>query len=1156
MPARASRGRSGAPMSTTAASYRTWTINELRKQLSNLGFVAPAWMKKSGLIRELLRRNNDQPDDVGAQRTGVRAGSRARPARRRPTTVPGIDNIDQLPVSVRPATPTVNEEVMSVLQELRGAIANLDRRCDATAAAITRLETGRNPAATRQTITDPQPGHRPLQETPTNQPIGVGDSPPADHVTGISPAPASDVAGNTPPNSEIPGASPASRGRNTAGTHQNIGHAAVNSIPAWAFTDTTRPLASGAALGEPRTAFYGAVGQAAYGPPGSAGPTNGSVHNVPMLPVPGPGQDSPMAALLGGGAGIRSDCAPKVELVSDQLRKDVVTGKDVNLAAFLIHDHEYEEGTRSILADGTAIPLKPLSDPRLHRSLTIQEFIEAFTIFKNVMCEAYPNRRFELDCYERDLVDMSNRFGGLRFYDYHKAFSAKAAALLRQRHLKVDWSHRDQNLFNEIFAGHKTNACQICDSSAHTANLCPQTLPQAKPSTTPNPATDHSPNPRRLAVKRPFPRGPPPQETDFQGRPRRRLPEFCNNFNDSSCNRSPCPFLHYCASCWLPGHPQHLCRKLTADQPPQTATAPSPASATRAPPARQGPAAQPNLARKTIKWLAPAPGSPSDASVHASLPNYQAPPINLNQLELELAKFPDLPAKQALLEGLTHGFDTGFSSLPSENYHCKNLLSARSDPDTVSQLLNLELSRGYLIGPFAHPPFHTYRINPLGLAEKKYSGKKRLTVDLSAPHNVPGHTSLNDLIDKADFSLSYVKLDDAIALINTLGPHVLMCKTDITDAFKQVPIHPSLWAFHGIHWEEKFYFFTRLVFGSRSSPKIFDTLSSALNWIAIQNYNLPHTLHLLDDFLCILPPGMNGNAAMARLKHMFKVLNIPLSEPKTLGPAPILEYLGITLDTLAMEARLPPDKLTRITALVNNFLGRTKSTQGELLSLIGHLGFAARVIPAGRTFMSRLFTAAYTVEALHHRVYISAECRKDLLMWHQLLRHWNGVSLFLETKATSANSLDLYTDASGTLGFGGYFKGKWFYGTWPPEVQKSTSADDDFSIAFKELYPIVVAAMLWGSSWRRKRIVFHTDNQATCHILNKGRSKCPIIMKLMRRLVITASLTNFAFSAEYIPGHLNTIADSLSRLQIKKFRSIAPQAEPQPCQLPSPVMFS
>ena len=56
------------------------------------------------------------------------------------------------------------------------------------------------------------------------------------------------------------------------------------------------------------------------------------------------------------------------------------------------------------------------------------------------------------------------------------------------------------------------------------------------------------------------------------------------------------------------------------------------------------------------------------------------------------------------------------------------------------------------------------------------------------------------MIDKADFSLSYVKLNDAIALINTLGPHVHMCKTDITDAFKQVPNHPS---FHGVHREDK-----------------------------------------------------------------------------------------------------------------------------------------------------------------------------------------------------------------------------------------------------------------------------------------------------------------------------------------------------------------
>ena len=35
-----------------------------------------------------------------------------------------------------------------------------------------------------------------------------------------------------------------------------------------------------------------------------------------------------------------------------------------------------------------------------------------------------------MDQYERDIVEMATQFGGTTFYDYHKAFSAKAAALL------------------------------------------------------------------------------------------------------------------------------------------------------------------------------------------------------------------------------------------------------------------------------------------------------------------------------------------------------------------------------------------------------------------------------------------------------------------------------------------------------------------------------------------------------------------------------------------------------------------------------------------------------------------------------------------------------------------------------------------------------
>ena len=69
------------------------------------------------------------------------------------------------------------------------------------------------------------------------------------------------------------------------------------------------------------------------------------------------------------------------------------------------------------------------------------------------MCEVFPPRRPELDAYERDIVEMASKYPGQLFYDYHRKYSAKAAAYLTQSNIKVDWSQRDMILFIEIFSG-------------------------------------------------------------------------------------------------------------------------------------------------------------------------------------------------------------------------------------------------------------------------------------------------------------------------------------------------------------------------------------------------------------------------------------------------------------------------------------------------------------------------------------------------------------------------------------------------------------------------------------------------------------------------------------------------------------------------------
>ena len=123
------------------------------------------------------------------------------------------------------------------------------------------------------------------------------------------------------------------------------------------------------------------------------------------------------------------------------------------------------------------------------------------------------------------------------------------------------------------------------------------------------------------------------------------------------------------------------------------------------------------------------------------------------------------------IDGLVNGFDTGVVELPSESYVCKNLRSCADHKDIVSTAIAEELEGGYLIGPYNTNtcPFPVYRINPIGVVIGKYSGKKRLILDLSSPHNSADHISINELISKEDYSLTYTRIEDAISIIKQIG---------------------------------------------------------------------------------------------------------------------------------------------------------------------------------------------------------------------------------------------------------------------------------------------------------------------------------------------------------------------------------------------------
>ncbi|XP_026063506.1 uncharacterized protein LOC113046764 [Carassius auratus] len=454
-----------------------------------------------------------------------------------------------------------------------------------------------------------------------------------------------------------------------------------------------------------------------------------------------------------------------------------------------------------------------------------------------------------------------------------------------------------------------------------------------------------------------------------------------------------------------------------------------------------------------------------------------------------------------------------------------------------------------MIGPFKEPPFSPFRISPIGIATRKYSGKKRLIIDLSSPHGsfIP---SINSIIPAPDFSMKYATIDQAITLIRQAGHSSWLSKADITNAFKVMPINPEFWRFFGVSWKGAYYFAVRLTFGCKSSPKIFDTLAEALCWILINNHKLPYVLHYLDDFLIITPPSSPAHSGLSTLIKVFSELGVPLSKEKTIGLCTSIEFLGITLDSMSFQASLPPEKVQRISLLLSNYLLVDRCTKQQLLVLLGHLNYAIRIISQGKSFLSFLLSKTASIPSLHDKVNLDEGCKMEIHLWQKFLSSWNGISFFYNDYITQPEDIQLYTDAAPSTGFGGYYGGRWFASEWPPEFSHLVQQSVSPSSTLHEIYPVIIAAILWGHEWSKHTILIHSDNSAVVEIINKSRSRSPAIMQFVRRLTLISAQHQFVIRAAHIPGYRKNIADSLSRLSFQKFRILAPESDIRPTPVP------
>ena len=178
----------------------------------------------------------------------------------------------------------------------------------------------------------------------------------------------------------------------------------------------------------------------------------------------------------------------------------------------------------------------------------------------------------------------------------------------------------------------------------------------------------------------------------------------------------------------------------------------------------------------------------------------------------------------------------------------------------------------------------------------------------------------------------------------------------------------------------------------------------------------------------------------------------------------------------------------------------------------------------------------------HYHVRIDVEFHLDCEVWRTFLSNHRDLSVCRPmvdlTKTITAKQIMFYSDTSANklLGFRAVFNNAyWLY------AQLEDGYIDQFnpSIEYLELFAVTAALLTWGHMLQDQAIIIFCDNQAMVCMINNLASSCGNCMRFLRMITLNNLIHNRQVFVCYVRSEENDLSDSLSRLQFKRFWSLA-----------------
>ena len=491
-------------------------------------------------------------------------------------------------------------------------------------------------------------------------------------------------------------------------------------------------------------------------------------------------------------------------------------------------------------------------------------------------------------------------------------------------------------------------------------------------------------------------------------------------------------------------------------------------------------------------------------------------PINIDGALCLQAWAEELPEndikRNDILQGIKDGFHIVNPVSVTKPVYSSNYRSTMNFRSQVENQIITEIQNGRYNIVQNQPTV----VSALGAIPKKGSKNIRLIHDCSRPAGA----SLNDHAYQEPFK--YQSIQNAV---NFIKPSYYLAKVDLMNAYRSVKIHPTNYDMTGIHWQftgheqPTWLVDTRLPFGAKCSPGIFNELSQAVCRI-MQHKNIPSIIAYLDDFLIVAETKEICLQYLNTLLTLLRKLGFSINYKKVCGPSQRLTFLGIVLDTFSMTLELPRDKLNELKDMLNKSKSCAKLTKRQLQSIAGKLNWATQCVYGGRFYLRRIQTKINSLHYPWHHTRVTSCMKADIQWWLDFIDIFNGKTPMLDDRPITPVFIDACPVASGAV-----YNGDILYTPWKqwPETEK-------LHINFKETLSLELAVNKWAPLWTNRKVVVYCDNQAAVGIINRGSTSHPFVMASLRRIFWYSAIYNFRIKAIYLPGIYNNLADAVSRL--------------------------